>query len=323
MAPRTKTSGLVPYDMFDVERTAREVSAARSLERVYHAGQEKIWDGREVLAELKERHGGIHLPPEKIEPLQRILAIIFWGELAAWKVSADLALRIEPLEAKMAATAQAHDEARHFYVLHDYLAELGYRPGPLPGCAARVLDKIVSADHLAKKLVGMQMMVEPIALTLFQMIRAHNVEPVLVDLMRFYERDEARHVALGVNYMPTLLAQMSKRQLIDYWIWELDLVRLEIAGLRELEGDFRALGFEPRQAFEIGQSKQMLAARMLAEAMGRDLKMVSVFNRFSHGLVSYHFPPDDLRGSRRSRLAHAMRAVLRPEVEIADELAAA
>lgn len=323
MGRRSQLSGLVPYDMFDTERTTREVRAARSLERVYHAGQDKIWDGRQVLADLKEKHGGIHLPPEKLEPLKRIMAIIFWGELAAWKVSAELALQIEPLEAKMAATSQAHDEARHFYVLHDYLAELGYTPGPLPGTAAEVLERIVTADCLAKKLVGMQMMVEPIALTLFHMIREHRVEPVLADLMRFYERDEARHVALGVNYMPALLAKMSRRELLDYWVWELGLVRLEIKGLRELEDDFRALGFEPRKAFELGQSKQMLAAKMLAEAMGHDLRMVSVFNRFSHGLVTYHFPDEPAPRSRRRRLVGALRAALSPDVQTADALVAA
>ena len=47
--------------------------------------------------------------------------MLMWGELAAWRISAQLADRLEPLEMKMAATSQAHDEARHFYVMHDYL----------------------------------------------------------------------------------------------------------------------------------------------------------------------------------------------------------
>jgi uncharacterized ferritin-like protein (DUF455 family) len=312
MFKRRKAPALVPYDMFDAVRVGREAEAARSLERVYHAGQSKAWDGRALLAELVEKHGGVNLAPDKLQALQKILAVIFWGELAAWKVSADLALRIEPLEAKMAATSQAHDEARHFYVLHDYLALLGYTPGPLPVAASGILDKILSADHLAKKLVGMQLMVEPIALTLFQMIRRHQTEPVLCELLRYYERDEARHIALGVNYLPELLKEMSPVETVDYWRWELGMIRLEVDGMLELEAEFRVLGFPPAEVFRLGQAKQLLAARMLADRMGDDGRVTDVFRRISQAMVEYHFPTDGKRRLMPRRLLHALRATRDP-----------
>ena len=68
------------------------------------------------------------------------------------KISADLALHLEPLEAKLAATSQTHDEARHFYVMHDYLKLLDYEPESLPSAAHRILLEILKADSLAKKL---------------------------------------------------------------------------------------------------------------------------------------------------------------------------
>ena len=118
---------VVPYDMFNKERTAKEARAARQMERIYHKGQDKIWDGRQVLQNLLDKHEGLQVEPGLQAPLRRVLSVLFWGELAAWKVSAELALHIEPMEAKMAATAQTHDEARHFYVLHDYLTLLGLK----------------------------------------------------------------------------------------------------------------------------------------------------------------------------------------------------
>jgi hypothetical protein len=63
-----------------------------------------------------------------------------WGELAAWKISAQLADELEPLEAKLAATSQVHDEARHFYVMHDYLDALGEKAEPMEFWSQRVLD---------------------------------------------------------------------------------------------------------------------------------------------------------------------------------------
>jgi len=115
---------LVPYDMFSPEQCIQSAKAASKLERIYHKGQENVWDGNQLLEELLDKHGGIQLAKGLEEPLCRIFAVIFWGELAAWKISSELALHLVPLEAKMAASSQAHDEARHFYVMHNYLSKL-------------------------------------------------------------------------------------------------------------------------------------------------------------------------------------------------------
>src|SRR5207244_12699106 len=84
------------------------------LERLYQIAQSRSWNGKEVLADLLKRHGGIQVEPHQRGPLARIFSLILWGELAAWMISADLAERLDDVEAKMAATSQAFDEARHF-----------------------------------------------------------------------------------------------------------------------------------------------------------------------------------------------------------------
>ena len=108
----------LPFDMFDGALSPEEARSARKLAGIYHKGQARAWNGEEVLSDLLDRHGGIQLPPEQRRAILGLFSVILWGELAAWKISADLARRLEPLEAKMAATSQAHDEARHFYVMH-------------------------------------------------------------------------------------------------------------------------------------------------------------------------------------------------------------
>ena len=258
----------IPYGMFDKERTAREVRAARNLETVYHAGQRKIWNGQEVLAQLVEKHGVPDLPPDKLNALKRIFSIIMWGEMAAWKISAELAADLEPMEARMAATSQAHDEARHFYVMHDYLQHLGYEPGPLGGAADRLLTAVVDTGSLTRKLLGMQLMVEPVAITLFQTVRQSGVEPVLCELLSFYERDEARHIALGVNYLPDLLNSMSYSDLLLLWSWQLRLLFLQVDELKELEDDLRLLGIDPLAVFEVAEAKQIKALEETLEHTG-------------------------------------------------------
>src|SRR5262245_65028192 len=102
-AARAKVRGvrpdvLLPFDMFDEQRTAAEAAAAAKLEGIYHKGQKRAWNGKELLAAAVARHGGVKLDPAEKSALQSLFAIILWGELAAWRVSADLSLQLEPLE---------------------------------------------------------------------------------------------------------------------------------------------------------------------------------------------------------------------------------
>src|SRR5690606_37158720 len=140
-------------DMFDIVEHAEEARRLAKCERIYHRGQEMAWDGREILPMLIAKHGGIVVDETKKEALKRVFAIIMWGELAAWKISAQLADTIVPLEAKMAATSQAFDEARHFYVMHDYLTELGYVPERLERAPQALLDLVLETDNPAYKLL--------------------------------------------------------------------------------------------------------------------------------------------------------------------------
>src|SRR4030095_8166573 len=121
--------------------------------------QDQVWDGRAVLGALIDKHGKPRLPEDKRESALRVLSVLLWGELAAWAISADLAERIDDVEAKMAATSQAHDAARHFYVLRDYLRTLGQPVPRLGGLGRRLLVGILETDSLVHKLVGMQLLV--------------------------------------------------------------------------------------------------------------------------------------------------------------------
>ena len=258
----------IRFDMFDLAREAAEARRAEKLQHIYHRGQDLAWDGRDVLAELVAKHGGIQVPPEKAAALSKIFAIIMWGELAAWKISAQLADRLVPLEAKMAATSQAHDEARHFYVMHDYLSQLGPVPKKMDPASRALLDLVLNTDNLLRKLMGMQLMVEALALTLFQAVREVNAEPVLSELLRYYEKDEARHVGLGIQHLPSMMKAASAFEHAGAIGFQLRLVFWSMASLKALEPDLRVLGIEARQIMRLGKAKQLHASEMLWSEMG-------------------------------------------------------
>ena len=264
-------SGLLPFGMFDGQatRAREEALRARRLETLYHVGQEKIWDGRKVLEELRAKHGKIEIAdPRKRDAIARVFSIIMWGELAAWKVSTQLADQIVPLEAKMAATGQAHDEARHFYVMHDYLGLLGVPTPPLEFWSRRVVELTLGTTDLACKLAGMQLQVEVIALTIFNRVRELQVEPVLSELLLYYERDEARHVGLGVQYLPELLRKMSSLEHARFTAFQLEMLLASVMGLRRIEPALNALGIDARELVAFGAQKQLAFLNDLARESG-------------------------------------------------------
>lgn len=299
----------IPFDMFDLPRAASEARRAHKLANIYHRGQELAWDGRDVLAELIEKHGGsIEIDPARRAAIGRLFAIIMWGELAAWRISAQLADHLVPLEAKMAATSQAHDEARHFYVMVDYLQHLGYTPRTIDRPSRAVLDLVLRTDSMLEKLTGMQLMVETLALTIFQLVRETEVEPVLCELLRYYERDEARHVGLGIQHLPNMMREASTWQAARAVWFQMKIVGWTLRGLKELEPDFRALGISPRHVIEIGRNKMFTATEMLWQGMGTGRPMSrQKLEAAIDAAVEVIFPRDEVGSGWLPRLAAARR----------------
>lgn len=142
----------------------------RNLSTVYHKGHRNGWDGKQVLDDLIEKHGIPSLEPEVKIALAKVLSLILWGEFAAWQTSGSLAFELDDFDAKMAATSQVHDEARHFYVMCDYMERvLGVHPrdAGISKTAEVGFSKIIQAGSLPKKLLGVQLMVEPVAIVIF------------------------------------------------------------------------------------------------------------------------------------------------------------
>lgn len=240
-----------------------------SLEGIYHKGQEKIWDGREVLLSLIQKYDGLEYKDTSVRrSICRIFKMILAGEEAAWKISLQLGSMLDNIPARMAATSQAHDEARHFYVMRDYLDMCDCGTISIPGSVQRFLDVISSTNDLIRKMLGMQLMIEPVALTIFQEVRKLNIEPVLSDLLTYYERDEARHVALGVQHLPVIMKDISKFKLLGLLNWQFKLFLLELEGLNDMRCDFENIGLDPEKLFEYAEKRQLDALEKIATELG-------------------------------------------------------
>ncbi len=294
----------LPYDMFDMERSAAEARSFERTENIYHRGQDLAWSGREVLSRLVEKHGGVHIPEGKRAALAGVFGPILWGELAAWKISAQLADRLEPLEAKMAATSQAHDEARHFYVMHDYLAlALGDVPKRIHPAGERLLGLVLETDDLAQKLMGMQLQVETTALTVFQHTREARICPVLSELLPYFEKDEARHVGLGTQVLPMLMRRMNRLEGARLTAFALRVTFWLLASNRAMEPALRELGLDPRRLLVLAKSKQMIVWEEVWGATDKtQADLGDAIARVMEAVASGLWPPEDQRSvSGRAR----------------------
>jgi hypothetical protein len=297
-----------PYEMVDAGAIKAAEEKSRKLERLYHLTQEHAWDGKAVLGALVDKHGlpARAIPKETREALAHVLTVLLWGELAAWTISADLALEIEDMDAKMAATAQVFDEARHFYVMRDYVLLLTGSPGPegditamprLGGLPRRLLLQVIDTPSLAKKLIGMQLLFETNAVVIFRRIAESNVCPILTELLPYFERDESRHVGLGVLYLPRLIERMTRAEAIGTTLFHARCLGMLIGGGLTLRPHFERLGLDQRLMTQRVTTMQDEVIRQMTKAHGRSV-VRAVLNPKASGLgpkvVDFLHPPEGL-----------------------------
>lgn len=222
------------------ERTTR-------LRRVYANATRDAWDGEAVFREAVQKHGGIQLDREQREALAQILQVLMWGELAAWYISAELAEGLDDADAQLAASSQVFDEARHFYVLRDYMALLHVPMPHLDRYFTTGVRQLLSKNDLTLKLLAMQILAEGAATAIFRSLMNAEVEPVLGDLLPLIEKDESRHVALGVMHLPERFKRMSLRELKKVRRMALSTGNLiGAANIRNADA-YRRLGIDPRE----------------------------------------------------------------------------
>jgi hypothetical protein len=128
-----------------------------------------------------------------------MLSQFLHGEQGALLATAKIVQQVPWEEAKFYAANQVSDEARHVEVYHRYLTEklgLSYEVHP---SLKTLLDDILSDSRWDVTYLGMQIMVEGLALAAFGMMRLlMQNEPLIQDNTQRVMADEARHVAFGV-----------------------------------------------------------------------------------------------------------------------------
>ena len=137
------------------------------------------------------------------------------GEQGALLVASQLASCAPTYNAKLYAASQTFDEARHVEVFNRYLQEKIGIHYPINPSLKLLLDKILTDERWDLKLIGMQIIIEGLALAAFQMLKAITKDPLLKQLLHYVVRDEARHVTFGINYLTDFVTTLTEEEVLD------------------------------------------------------------------------------------------------------------
>ncbi|MBK9178879.1 MAG: diiron oxygenase [Acidimicrobiales bacterium] len=135
------------------------------------------------------------------------------GEQGALICTAKIVETVPWIDAKYYASTQVMDEARHVEVFAKYLDTKLSGHYPINAHLRMLLDDIVTDSRWDMTYLGMQIMVEGLALAAFGFMHQMTTEPLLKQMLRYVMSDEARHVAFGVLSLKEYYAELSHAEL--------------------------------------------------------------------------------------------------------------
>lgn len=137
----------------------------------------------------------------------QLLSQFLHGEQGALMTAAVVTHAVPDYDAKLYSASQTMDEARHVEVYERYIRKLA-QSYPISPWLKGLIDTTLQADHYAKILIGMNLVVEGLALAAFHNMRRQTTCPLLRQLTENVIADESRHVAFGQLYLKDTIDAM-------------------------------------------------------------------------------------------------------------------
>jgi hypothetical protein len=211
-----------------------------------------------------------------IESLKATLSQFMHGEQGAMMVAAKIVETVPWIDAKYYASTQTMDEARHTEVFAKYLhTKLGDAYPMSPFLEGQITD-LIEDSRWDIAYLGMQIVIESLALAAFGSMHRATEEPLLKKLLRYVMADEARHVAFGVLTLAEYYQGLTSAELKDRQDFLLD------ATIRN-----KARSTTPEMWERLGVDLDALTPSLLEGAATLDH---SLFTNFEHGFFSKLVP---------------------------------
>ena len=240
---------------FDTSYVWNYGSVKEGLGDLYEKAKREQWNSTTDLAWNTEVDPEAEIIPQLVNPLEgfapfeklngreRIrlrhaqialqLSQFLHGEQGALIVASQLVGGVPWIDAKYYAGTQTMDEARHVEVFSRYVHQKLEWEWPINPSLKELLDATILDTRWDFKYLGMQIIIEGLAMAAFGNLFQMCQEPLLKDLLRRVMRDESRHVAFGVLSLRDHYVEMSDRERGDreeFIIFACDLMRNRLIG---------------------------------------------------------------------------------------------
>ncbi|WP_019633399.1 ferritin-like domain-containing protein [Actinomadura atramentaria] len=134
------------------------------------------------------------------------------GEQGALNVSARIVESVPDLDSKFYAATQTMDEARHVEIFARFVREKIGAEYPINRDLARLLEESLSDGRWDLPYLGMQVLIEGLALAAFGLYRDIAPNPLVKQLLAYVMQDEARHVAFGRLALKDYYAELTEKE---------------------------------------------------------------------------------------------------------------
>jgi len=118
------------------------------------------------------------------------------GEQGALICAAKIVTQVPDVDSKFYASTQVIDEARHVESYKRLLEKFGVAY-PMTPPLQELIDQVLRDSRWDMTYLGMQVVIEGLALAAFQQIRDHAQNPLAAAVNAYVMQDESRHVAFG------------------------------------------------------------------------------------------------------------------------------
>lgn len=159
----------------------------------------------------------------------QLLSQFLHGEQGALLAAATVAHAVPDIKAKYYAATQTVDEARHVEVYDRYVNKIAIHY-PMVPWLKQLIDVTLQTNNFCKVMIGMNMIVEGLALGAFNNMYKQTNEPLLKSITFNVMRDESRHVSFGHIYLKPTIAALHPDEREDLAQFAFDAIKILMDG---------------------------------------------------------------------------------------------
>jgi len=167
----------------------------------------------------------------------QVLSQFLHGEQGAVLTASTITHGVDDVPAKYYAASQTMDEARHVEVYDRYVNKIAIHY-PVVAWLKNLIDVALQTEDVHKVMIGMNMIVEGLALGAFNNMYRQTEEPLLKSITFNVMRDESRHVSFGHAFLGPRVAAMHQDDREDLAQFAFNAVKIIVDGQREVDPGF-------------------------------------------------------------------------------------